>query len=132
MAFDFGLRHIGVAVGQPVTQQARGVSTVLAKAGKPQWRDIRQLIQVYDPRQLVVGLPLNMDGSESEMTDHARTFAQRLGNQTGLPVALQDERLTSHAAAPHVETAHALGEAETDHELAAVLIGEAYLESNPR
>ena len=119
MAFDFGLRHIGVAVGQAITGTANGVATVSANQGRPDWRQLKILLDEYKPAHLVVGLPLNMDGSHSEMADAAQDFAQALGQRSGLPVELHDERLSSRAAKASFEEAKDLGQANTEHELAA-------------
>ena len=128
MSFDFGLRFTGVAVGQTITKSANGVTTLDCKDGRPDWHQVRKLIDEHKPTTLIVGLPLNMDGTESEMTGHARQFAQQLASKTGLPVELQDERLTSHAADEQLQIARQQGRAKTDHELAACLILEQYLQ----
>ena len=127
MGFDFGLRFTGVAVGQAITQSANGVTTLDCKEGRPDWHQVRELIDAHKPTTLIVGLPLNMNDSESEMSVNARQFAQQLASKTGLPVELQDERLTSHEADEQLESARQQGKAKTDHELAACLILEQYL-----
>lgn len=98
LAFDFGLKHIGVAVGQTLTGTATPLTTLSARDGKPNWPAVRELVQEWRPSQLVVGLPLNMDDSESKMSKRARRFAAALEAETKLPVALADERLTSYAS----------------------------------
>jgi len=123
LAFDFGLRHIGVAAGQTVTKTATPLATVRARQGKPQWQDVLDLVEEWRPGALVVGLPLNMDDTESDMSGRARRFAELLGNRTGLPVYMVDERLTSNAV-------RHLG-ADRSHERAAVMIAETWL-NEPR
>tara|TARA_B100000700_G_scaffold53958_1_gene57625 strand:- start:1661 stop:2110 length:450 start_codon:yes stop_codon:yes gene_type:complete len=98
MGFDFGTKSIGAAIGQELTGTANGLRTIKARDGIPNWDDVRTLVDEWQPDLLVVGLPLNMDGSEQELTRRARKFANRLHNQTGLPVQTQDERLTTAAA----------------------------------
>jgi len=98
LAFDFGLARIGVAVGQPVTRTASPLPILPAKDGQPNWLKVEQLIREWKPQLLVVGEPLNMDGSEQEITHRARKFANRLHGRFGLKVELVDERLTSRAA----------------------------------
>ena len=98
LAFDFGTTRIGVAVGQAVTETASALAPVAAKEGVPQWDQIDQLINEWQPEALVVGLPLNMDGSLCEMSYRARKFANRLHARYGCPSYLTDERLTSHEA----------------------------------
>ncbi|MFY8274298.1 Holliday junction resolvase RuvX [Pseudoalteromonas sp. SSDWG2] len=98
MGFDFGTKSIGVAIGQELTGTANGLKAVKARDGIPNWDDIKQMVQEWQPDILVVGLPLNMDGTEQDLTHRARKFANRLHNQTGLQVHTQDERLTTAAA----------------------------------
>ncbi|WP_127346533.1 Holliday junction resolvase RuvX [Pseudidiomarina mangrovi] len=98
LGFDFGTFSIGVAVGQRITGTASPLAALRAKDGQPNWDDVSKLISTWQPKELVVGLPLNMDGSEQPLTDMARKFANRLHGRFGLPVHLQDERLTTVAA----------------------------------
>ncbi|WNZ56631.1 Holliday junction resolvase RuvX [Microbulbifer sp. EKSA008] len=98
LAFDFGTRSIGVAYGQSLTGGARELAPLPAKDGKPNWDSVEGLIKEWQPHLLLVGLPLNMDGSESEFGVRARKFSQRLHGRYGLPVELIDERLSTRAA----------------------------------
>lgn len=98
LGFDYGKRRIGVAVGQEVTATASPVTTVRAKEGKPDWPAITRLINEWQANALVVGLPLQMDDGEQEMTRAARRFANQLRGRYHLPVFMADERLTSVAA----------------------------------
>lgn len=98
LGFDFGTFSIGVAVGQRITGTASPLAALRAKDGQPNWDEVSKLIATWQPQLLVVGLPLNMDGSEQPLTDMARKFANRLHGRFGLPVHLQDERLTTVAA----------------------------------
>lgn len=98
LGFDFGKRRIGVAVGQRVTGTTSPLETVHASNGKPDWSAITRLIEDWRVDALVVGLPLNMDGSEQDMTQAARRFANQLEGRYHLPVFLCDERLSSVAA----------------------------------
>ena len=98
LAFDFGTFSIGVAVGQHITGTASPLAALRAKDGQPNWDEVAKLIASWQPQSLVVGLPLNMDGTEQPLTDMARKFANRLHGRFGLPVHLQDERLTTVAA----------------------------------
>ncbi|CAB0151637.1 Putative pre-16S rRNA nuclease [Pseudidiomarina piscicola] len=98
IGFDFGTHNIGVAVGQTITGTASPLAALKAKDGQPDWQKVANLIKEWQPQCLVVGLPLNMDGSEQRLTDLARKFANRLHGRFGLPVELQDERLTTVAA----------------------------------
>ena len=98
LALDFGLRQIGVAVGNSATGTTQPLPLLKAREGAPQWPQVQALIDEWRPDLLVVGDPLNMDGSDSDMSQRARKFARRLHGRTGLPVALADERLTSFEA----------------------------------
>ena len=98
LCFDYGTKSIGLAVGQTVTKQASPLAAVKAKDGTPEWRAIEMLIQEWQPDLLVVGLPLNMDGSDQPFTARTRKFANRLHGRFGLPIVLQDERLTTASA----------------------------------
>ena len=98
MAFDFGLRQIGVAVGNCLLGTSQPLSILRAKDGVPDWRAVESLIDEWRPDLLVVGDPLNMDGSDSELCARARKFGRRLHGRLGLPVAMTDERLSSFEA----------------------------------
>jgi putative holliday junction resolvase len=98
LAFDFGLRRIGVAVGQTITGSANPLPLLLAKRGQPDWEEVAQLIQSWQPNALLVGLPYQMDGSEQALSFAARKFAADLKARFSLPVHLTDERLTSREA----------------------------------
>ena len=98
MAFDFGLRQIGVATGNSLLGTTQPLSILKAKEGIPQWQAVQELIDDWHPDLLVVGDPLNMDGSVSELTERARKFSRRLHGRLGLPVEMTDERLSSFEA----------------------------------
>ena len=78
MAFDYGLRQIGVAHGQTLTANAEGIGILQASDGVPNWDDVKAMLNEWKPNLILVGLPLNMDGSESELSRLARKFARRL------------------------------------------------------
>lgn len=95
LSFDFGDKSIGVAYGQSITGSARPLPALKAQHGQPDWLQVERLINEWQPDALVVGCPLNMDGSEQELTLRARKFARRLHGRFALPVELVDERLTT-------------------------------------
>lgn len=97
LAFDFGFNNIGIAYGQSLTGTAQALAPIKAKDGIPQWDIIEALINEWRPSILVVGLPLNMDDSESELSRRARKFGRRLEGRFGKQVAYMDERLSSFA-----------------------------------
>ncbi|WP_297809314.1 Holliday junction resolvase RuvX [uncultured Methylophaga sp.] len=98
LGFDFGMKNIGIAVGQELTRTANPLTAIKARDGIPDWELIARLLQEWQPALLVVGLPLNMDGTEQTMTAAARRFGNRLHGRFGLPVEWQDERLTTYEA----------------------------------
>jgi len=98
LGFDFGRQRIGVAVGQELIGQASPLETLGSVGNKPDWASIQRLIDRWQPDALVVGIPLEMDGGEQDMTLAARRFARQLEGRTGLPVFGADERLSSIAA----------------------------------
>lgn len=98
LGFDFGTRNIGVASGQVITQTASALSSLKAKDGIPDWSQIEVLLEEWKPDAIVVGIPLNMDGSESEMSRRARKFGNRIHGRFNLPFYEADERLTSFEA----------------------------------
>jgi len=98
LAFDFGAKRIGAAVGDGALRIAHPLTTITA-ASKPQrYAAIGALIAEWQPALLVVGLPAHLDGTEHEVSRLARKFARELGARFGLPIELVDERLTSAAA----------------------------------
>ncbi|WP_113907924.1 Holliday junction resolvase RuvX [Aliidiomarina celeris] len=129
LAFDFGTRSIGVAIGQSLTQTASPLAALKATHGQPDWGKVELLLKEWQPHLCVVGLPLNMDGSEQELTQLARKFANRLHGRFGVEVALQDERLTTASAKQELFAAHGyggLGKEKID-SASACLIAEDYL-----
>lgn len=98
LAFDFGTRRIGVAVGEMMLGSARPLTTISAEANDTRFAAIGKLIDEWRPGCLVVGLPLSLDGESHEMTERCRRFARQLEGRYRLPVLLVDERLTSTAA----------------------------------
>ena len=98
LCFDFGTRQIGVAAGQTVSGTAQPLAVLRARDGQPQWEEVARLVAQWQPQRLLVGLPLNMDGTESELCARARRFAGRLHARTGKPVTLVDERLSTAEA----------------------------------
>jgi putative Holliday junction resolvase len=102
LAIDLGDKRTGIAVGDSVTALALPVDVlevpVTANGGRDLLAAIGALVKDHGPSALVVGLPLNMDGSEGQRAKLVRDWATRIGAATGLPIHLQDERLTSSQA----------------------------------
>ena len=98
LGFDFGTKNIGVAAGQAITQTATALPQLKARDGIPNWDKVGALISEWQPDAVVVGIPLNMDGSESPMSVRARKFGKRIHGRFNLPFYEADERLTSFEA----------------------------------
>jgi len=110
LSFDFGTRRIGVASGDTLTRTARGLKT-FERAGDIPWAAIGALVAEYRPGRLVIGVPYNMDGTPTLLTDSSRAFARELRARFGLPACLMDERLSSREAQAELRDARAaLGE----------------------
>ena len=95
MAFDYGLRRVGVAVGNTVTKLGQPLKTIAAPNAEGLFREIEDLLREWTPNQLVVGLPMHRDGAEHEMTAKAKRFGNQLHGRFSLPVSWVDERYTS-------------------------------------
>lgn len=98
LGFDFGMKRIGVAVGQTLTRTANSLPNLTARDGVPDWQQVTNLIRDWHPQALVVGKPLNMDGTAQPLTKAAQSFAKSLQERYHLPVHEMDERLSSVAA----------------------------------
>ncbi|MGB0721544.1 MAG: Holliday junction resolvase RuvX [Gammaproteobacteria bacterium] len=134
LGFDFGTKRIGVSLGQQLTESARPLKTLTSLNGKPDWAAIEALVRDWKPDALVVGLPYNLDGTDSEQTERARRFSRQLNGRMRLPVALMDERLSSEAARREIATRRADGRRRQSRKgdldaVAAALILENWLQS---
>jgi putative Holliday junction resolvase len=131
LAFDFGEKRIGVAVGDTETCLAHPLTTIRAESNRLRFAAIGALIDEWRPACLVVGLPAHADGTEHEISRLCRRFAQRLEGRFGIPTRLMDERLTSRAAESALRAAGARGarlEAALDQGAAREILA-AYLEA---
>lgn len=124
LGFDYGLRYIGVAVGQTITGTATPVGTVERRGTHPDWDALGQLIATWQPHAFVVGDPLNMDGTEQTMTRAARRFARQLEGRFHLTTHLSDERLSTFEARERLGERKYTGR---DHPIAAQVILETWL-----
>ena len=132
LGFDFGTRHLGIAVGSTASGRAEPLASLPVRQNLPEWAALDRIIAEWKPATLIVGLPLNMDDSDNDMTRAARKFGQRLQGRYNLPVRWVDERLTS------VDAKNALVEARVPwkrrkaqvDKLAACNILQAYLDED--
>lgn len=135
LGFDFGHRRIGVAVGQFTTRTAGALATV-AHAAEPDWPALDRLVREWRPAAFVVGLPLDRDGGETDLSRTARQFGTRLQQRYGVPCHFFDERLTTRAAGDRFAALRAAGGARRKHAarmdaMAAQIILENWLQSIP-
>ncbi len=123
LGFDFGVRRIGVALGNTLTRTARPLEIIPAEPVKARFARIQQLLEEWGPDRLVVGLALTLDGGEQPHTGRCRRFADQLRGRFGLPVELQDERGSS------LEAQAMQRRNEPDDALAAAIILQRYLDA---
>jgi putative Holliday junction resolvase len=134
LAFDFGTRRIGVAVGDTATRLAHPLATIAAERDEQRFAAIAALVAEWKPARLVVGLPVHADGTPHEMTVRAQRFGRQLAGRTGLPVDYADERHTTNAAASSLAEAGRTGaraRAVRD-QVAAQMILQAWLDAHGR
>ncbi len=124
LGFDYGTKKIGIAVGQSVTGTANPLTTLRYVKERPDWRGIEKIIQQWQPSDLVVGLPIDTDESETEISNKARRFSRQLEGRFRLPVHLADERYTSACARSMAGKVKKIEEFDA---LAAKLILETWL-----
>ena len=127
LCFDYGLTRIGVAVGQDLTGTANALTTIKASDGKPDWDAITRLIEQWQPDAVVVGLPLNMDGTYHELTDRAQRFGNQLHGRYNLRAYFVDERLSSLEAERLLQSKSRKVQAEDIDKYAAKVILETWL-----
>ena len=128
MAFDFGSQKTGVAFGQSMTGTGTPLALILMRDGIPDWAIVHKTLAEWQPEACLVGLPLNMDDSESELCTRARKFARRLKHRSNLPVWMVDERLTTREAREDVRrvSQQRRGKAPAADSMAAVLLIESW------
>jgi putative Holliday junction resolvase len=141
LAVDYGRVRIGLAIADAATQMAKPLATLQRINRNEDMRRLRELVREHGVKQIVVGLPLRLDGTRGEMAEEAERFAQRAAKQIGVPVEMVDERLTSWEAerlmdetfgrvshkADGAKGARTVGGASVDAVAAAVILKE-YLE----
>ncbi|HWJ34825.1 MAG TPA: Holliday junction resolvase RuvX [Steroidobacteraceae bacterium] len=136
MAFDFGRRRIGVACGDTLSRTASPLTGIANTAAGPRWDMVDSLVRDWQPALIVVGLPYNVDGSESGMSQTVRGFADQLGRRYALPVRLIDERYSSLEAETRLKSAREsglrkrrVGKADVDAAAACVILERWLVES---
>jgi len=135
LCFDFGLRRIGTAVGQATTCTASSLETV-SNGEAPDWATINRLVKDWKPSHFLIGLPLDTEGNETDMSRLARSFGAQIGARFGRPCIYADERFSSQAAAERFVNMRASGQARRKDarqldSVAAQLILQNWLQSLP-
>lgn len=137
LAFDYGLRRIGVAVGNRLTGTAEPLTTLPARNGLPDWPGLEACVREWRPGLLLVGVPYNMDGSAGDLTGRSLAFAAELRRRFGLEVVHVDERLSSREAEAALRLRRRSGamtrrvrRGDVDKEAACVLLRQ-WLEGRP-
>jgi len=130
LAFDFGEKFTGVAVGEFSVGMAHPLVLITAESNAARMHQIAALVAEWTPGFMVVGLPLSMDGAEHELTRRCRRFARQLESRFRLPVSLVDERLSSAAAEEALRTAGKGGRRHKlhAHQVSAQIILQSYLD----
>ncbi len=98
IAFDFGLKNLGVAVGQTITASASELPPLKARDGIPNWEQLGKLLDDWKPDLVVIGNPINLDDTASELSVRAKKFGNRINGRFAVAVALVDERYSSKEA----------------------------------
>jgi putative Holliday junction resolvase len=131
LAFDFGERRIGIAVGEHLINNANPLMTIDNESNEVRFAAITQLINEWQPKLLVVGLPLSLDGSETEVTQLCKKFARRLNGRFNLPVIMIDERYSSTEASQLLNESGIKGRAQKAmlDQVAAQTILRSYFDS---
>ncbi|HEY9276756.1 MAG TPA: Holliday junction resolvase RuvX [Methylotenera sp.] len=131
LAFDFGERRIGIAIGEHLINSANPLTTIDNESNEVRFAAITQLINEWQPRLLVVGLPLSLDGSETEITQLCKKFARRLNGRFNLPVIMIDERYSSTEASQLLNESGVKGRAQKTmlDQVAAQTILRSYFDS---
>ena len=130
LAFDFGTRRIGVAVGESAIGLAHPLTTIASEQNERRFAAIESLIHEWHPALLIVGLPVHTDGTAHALTARARRFAKQLEGRFGLAAELVDERFTTHAATEALSEAGVSTRAHKDvrDQVAAQLILQTYFD----
>jgi putative Holliday junction resolvase len=130
LGFDFGIKRIGVAVGQSITRTVTPLITLHNTNQTPDWQAIGKLIAEWQPAKLVVGLPLHLDGTSQPLTARAQRFGNQLKGRYNLPVEMVDERLTSHEAESELVKRRSKSVKSDIDALAAALILQSWLDEH--
>ena len=130
MAFDYGLRNIGIAIGQNITKSASTFYAVKAKEGKPDWMKLDSIVEEWRPGLFIVGDPFNMDGTKSDFQKRISKFSSELKKRYEIRVHMMDERLTTKEAKERIENeSNGLKGSANKHSISAQIILEDWFRS---
>ncbi|RVU85859.1 Holliday junction resolvase RuvX [Leucothrix sargassi] len=134
LVFDFGLKRTGVAVGNTIVGTASTVETLQSVNGKPNWDGISRLIKQWSPAKIVVGMPMQLDGTDTPLTDPINKFCNQLNGRYNLPVEQANEQFTSIEAGRRLKEVRQAGRKkkvskEDVDQLSAVIIFENWFQS---
>ena len=130
MAFDFGLKHIGIAIGQEITRTASTFYSINATEGHPDWTELDKIIIEWKPNLFVVGDPFNMDGTRSKIQDLSDNFSTALYKRYDINIEKTDERLSSREAKERLENLQiGTRDSSNKHSISAQVILEDWFRS---
>ena len=130
MAFDFGLKHIGIAIGQEITRTASTFYSINATEGHPDWTELDKIINEWKPNLFVVGDPFNMDGTRSKIQDLSDNFSNALYKRYDINIEKTDERLSSREAKERLENLQiGTRDSSNKHSISAQVILEDWFRS---
>ena len=131
MAFDFGNKNIGIAIGQEITRTASTFYSISANNGQPDWLELDMIINEWNPNLFVVGDTLNMDGTRSRIQDSCDKFSNALNKRYDIDIERTDERLTSREARDRIENIQmGIRDSKNKHSISAQIILEDWFRSN--
>ncbi len=130
MAFDYGLRNIGIAIGQNITKSASTFYALKAKEGKPDWIKLDTIVEEWQPDLFIVGDPFNMDGTKSNFQKRISKFSSELKKRYEISVHMMDERLTTKEAKERINNeSNGLNGSVNKHSISAQIILEDWFRS---
>ncbi len=130
MAFDFGLRNIGIAIGQNITKSASTFYAIKAKEGEPDWMKLDSIVKEWEPSLFIVGDPINMDGTKSEFQKRILKFSNDLKRRYAINIYKMDERLTTKEAKERIkDESNGLQASANKHSISAQIILEDWFRS---
>ena len=130
MAFDFGTKNIGIAIGQEITKTASTFYSIRANDGLPDWVELDMIVKEWNPNLFIVGDPLNMDGTRSKIQDSSDKFSTALNKRYDIDIEKTDERLSSREAKERLENIQmGIKDSRNKHSISAQIILEDWFRS---